>query len=221
MSSNSAFKRWLGRILLILFGALVALTFKFLYNKSQKPPRTYETETASKQDIVKKTVATGAIVPRKEVEIKPRVSGVLEEIWVEPNSVVKKGDKIAKIRIVPNASNLSQAESSVRSAKIAVDNAKRELDRNQSLYTQGVIPEAELARYKTEYALRKQDYDSANQQLQIVRDGQARGGAASSNVVVTSTVDGMIIDVPVKVGFSVIESNNFNPGTTIATVADM
>jgi HlyD family secretion protein len=221
MNAKPIFKRWLARVLLMLFGALVGFTFKFLHDKSQKPPRTYQTETASKQDIVKKTVATGAIVPRKEVEIKPRVSGVLEEIWVEPNSVVKKGDKIAKIRIVPNAQSLSQAESAVRSAKIAVDNAKRELDRNQALYTQGVIPEAELARFKTEYALRKQDHDSANQQLQIVRDGQARGGGAASNVVVTSTVDGMIIDVPVKVGFSVIESNNFNPGTTIATVADM
>jgi HlyD family secretion protein len=221
MNVKSSFKRWLGRTLLILFGAVISLTFKFLYNKSQKPPRTYQTETATTKDIVKKTVATGAIVPREEVEIKPRVSGVLEEIWVEPNSKVKKGDRIAKIRIVPNAQNLNAAESSVRSAKIAADNAKRELDRNQALYTQGVIPEAELARFKTEYALRKADHESASQQLQIVRDGQTRGGGASSNVVVTSTVDGMIIDVPVKVGFSVIESNNFNPGTTIATVADM
>jgi HlyD family secretion protein len=109
----------------------------------------------------------------------------------------------------------------VRSAKIALDNAKRELDRNQALYTQGVIPEAELARFKTEYALRKQEHDTAGANLQIVREGQTRGGGAASNVIVTSTVDGMIIDVPVKEGFSVIESNNFNPGTTIATVADM
>lgn len=221
MAGQSFIKRWLLRVALIGFGAIIALTFKFLYSKSHKPARTYQTETAAKQDIVKKTVATGAIVPRKEVEIKPRVSGVIEELFVEPNTVVKTGQKIARIKIVPNASSLNQAESAVRSAKIALDNAKRELDRNQALFEKGVIPEAELARFKTEYALRKQDYDSAGQQLQIVREGQARGGSAVSNAVVTSTVDGMVIDVPIKVGFSVIESNNFNPGTTIATVADM
>ena len=214
-------KRVLMYLLLILFVGGVGGTFWFLYQKSQKPPRTYQTETASKQDIVKKTVATGAIVPRQEVEIKPRVSGVLDEIDVEPNTIVKTGQKIAKIRVVPNAANLSAASASVQTAKIAMDNAKRELDRNEALYTQGVIPEAELARFRTDFALRKQDYAAATQQLQIVRDGQARGGGAASNVIVTSTVDGMVIDVPVKEGFSVTETNNFNPGTTIATVANM
>ena len=206
MAGQSFIKRWFLRVALVAFGAVIALTFKFLYTKSHKPARTYQTETASKQDIVKKTVATGAIVPRQEVEIKPRVSGVIEELYVEPNTLVKTGQKIAKIKIVPNASSLNQAESSQRSAKIALDNAKRELDRNQALFEKGVIPEAELARFKTEYALRKQDYDSAGQQLQIVREGQARGGGAASNAIVTSTVDGMVIDVPIKVGFSVIES---------------
>jgi HlyD family secretion protein len=214
-------KRILLYAFLVMFVGCVGKTFHFLYKRSQKPPTVFETEVAKKQDIVKKTVATGDIVPRQEVEIKPRVSGVLDEIYVEPNTIVKQGEKIAKIKIVPNAQSLNQAESAVRSARIAFDNAKRELDRNQALYAQGVIPEAELARFQTEFALRKQDFDTAGANLQIVREGQTRGGGAASNVIVTSTVDGMVIDVPVKVGFSVIESNNFNPGTTIATVADM
>jgi len=214
-------KRVILLVVFCLFVTCVGGTFWFLYNKSHKPAKVYTTETASIQDIVKKTVATGSIVPRQEVEIKPRVSGVLEEVFVAPGDPIKSGAKIARIKIVPNAASLNQAESSVRSAKIAFDNAKRELDRNQALYTQGVIPEAELARFKTEFALRKQDLDTAGSNLQIVREGQTRGGGASSNVVVTSTVDGTVIDVPVKVGFSVIESNNFNPGTTIATVANM
>jgi HlyD family secretion protein len=214
-------KKILFIVLFGLFMSCVGGTFAVLYLKSQRPPKVFETETAAKRDIVKKTVATGDIVPRQEVEIKPRVSGVLEEIYVEPNHFVKQGQKIAKIKIVPNAQSLNQAESAVRSTKIAFDNAKRELDRNQALYTQGVIPEAELSRFKTEFALRKQEYDTAGANLQIVREGQTRGGGAASNVIVTSTVDGMVIDVPVKEGFSVIESNNFNPGTTIATVADM
>lgn len=207
--------------LVLLFLVAIAGTLWFLWAKSRKKPKLYETETAQITDVVKKTVATGAIVPRQEVEIKPRVSGVLETLFVEPGKEVKSGDPIAKIRIVPNAASLNQAEANVRTAQIAFDNAKRELDRNQGLYAQGVVPEAELSRVRTEFSLRQQDLASANANLQIVRDGQTKAAGKSSNVVVTSTVDGMVIDVPVKVGFSVIESNNFNPGTTIAVVADM
>ena len=213
-------KRVLSILLILVFVGLVGWTFRFLYKKSQAKPVVYETETAQKVDIVKKTVATGAIVPRQEVEIKPRVSGVIDELYVEPNAMVKQGDKIAKIQIVPDAASLNRAESAVRAARIASDNARRELDRNQALYKQGVIPEAELARFKTEHALRSQELEAAGSSLQIVKEGQTRAGRGS-NIVVTSTVTGMVIDVPIKVGFSVIESNNFNPGTTIAVVADM
>src|SRR5688572_25870325 len=192
-----------------------------LWLRQQKPVEVFETESPQVMNLVKKTVATGAIVPRQEVEIKPRVSGVIEELYVDAGDMVKAGDRIAKIQIVPNAANLNQAEASVRSAKIAVDNAKRELDRNEALYRQGVIPEAELAQFRTEYALRKQDYDTAGSNLQIVKEGQTRGGGKNSNIVVASTVTGMVIDVPVKQGFSVTETNNFSAGTTIATVADM
>ena len=214
-------KRIVTTLLTLMFILAVIATGWFLWSKSRKKPKIYETETAQIADIVKKTVATGAIVPRREVEIKPRVSGVLDQLFVQPGKVVKLGDPIAKIRIVPNAASLNRAEADVRTAQIAFDNAKRELDRNQNLYTQGVVPEAELARYRTDFSLRQQELSAANSNLQIVRDGQSRASDKNSNVVVTSTVDGMIIDVPVKVGFSVIESNNFNPGSTIALVADM
>ncbi len=208
--------------LVIVLGilGLGAGTMYWLWSKSKKPPVVAKTEVAEVKTIVKKTVATGAIVPREEVELKPRVSGVIEELFLEAGAVVKTGDKVAKIRVVPDAGALQRAESGVASAKIAFDNAKRELARAQALYAQGVIAEAELARYKTDLALRQQELGSAGSGLTIVKEGAARGGPAS-NVVVTATVDGMVIDVPVKKGQSVIESNNFNPGTTIATVANM
>ncbi len=214
-------KRIVTTLLTLMFIFAVIATGWFLWTKSRKKPKIYETETAQVVDIVKKTVATGAIVPRREVEIKPRVSGVLDQLFVEPGRQVKLGDPIAKIRIVPNAAALNRAEADVRAAQITFDNARRELERNQALYSQGLVAEAELARYRTDYSLRQQELGAATANLQIVRDGQSRASDKNSNVVVTSTVDGMIIDVPVKVGFSVIESNNFNPGSTIALVADM
>lgn len=208
-------------IVLLVVGAGIG-TMYFLWSKSKKPPVVARTETLEVKDIVKKTVATGAIVPREEVELKPRVSGVIEELYLEPGAMVKAGDKIAKVRIVPDAASLQRGESGVATARIAFDNARRELDRASKLYAQGVIAEAELARYKNDLALRQQELQSAGAALTIVKEGAVRGGGgAASNVVVTATVSGMVIDVPVKKGESVIESNNFNAGTTIATVANM
>lgn len=213
-------KRILPVIVVLLVVALGAGTMWFLWSKSKKPPVVARTEQLETKDIVKKTVATGAIVPREEVELKPRVSGVIDELYLEPGALVKAGDKIAKVRIVPDAASLQRGQSGVAAAKIAFENAKRELTRAQQLYAQGVIAEAELARFKTDLALRQQELQSAGSALTIVEKGAAGGGSAS-NVVVTATVSGMVIDVPVKKGESVIESNNFNAGTTIATVANM
>jgi HlyD family secretion protein len=214
-------KRIIPALIVLLVAGLGVGTMWWLWSKSKKPPVIAKTESAEIKDLIKKTVATGAIVPREEVELKPRVSGVIEELFLEAGAVVKAGDKIAKIRIVPDAGSLQRAESGVQSAKIAFDNAKRELARAQALYAQGVIAEAELSRYKTDLALRQQELSSSGSSLTIVKDGATRGSGAASNVMVTATVSGMVIDVPVKKGQSVTESNNFNPGTTIATVANM
>jgi len=214
-------KRVLTYLLIAVFVGVVAGAFLFLYNKSKQKPVTFETETAQTIDIVKKTVATGSIVPRQEVEVKPKISGVLAELYVQPGQTVKQGDPIGKVAIIPDPLGLNRAESDARTAQIAFDNAKRELERNEKLFQQGVVAEADVQTFRTQYALRKQDLDNANSTLQLQREGQVRGSGKQSNIVVTATVPGMVTDVPVKVGFSVIAANNFNAGTTVATIADM
>jgi len=160
-------------------------------------------------------------VPRQEVEVKPKVSGVLAELYVEPGKKVNQGDQIGKISIIPDAMQINQGESAVRAAQIAFDNAKRELERNENLAKSGVVADAELQKFRTEYALRQQELQSAGSNLQLVREGATRGQGKASTLIVTATVPGKVIDVPVKVGFSVIQANNFNAGTTIAVIADM
>ena len=214
-------KRIVPLLVVFLVLALGGGTLYFLWSKSKKTPVVARTESAETKDIVKKTVATGAIVPREEVELKPRVSGVIDELYLEPGAIVQAGAKIAKIRIVPDAASLQRAQSGVQTAKIALANAKRELARGEGLVATGVIAHAELDRLKNDVALRTQDVASTAASLTIVKNGAASGGGGASNIVVTATVSGMVIDVPVKKGQSVIESNNFNPGTTIATVANM
>jgi HlyD family secretion protein len=207
----------LGLVVLLVIGA----AFVYLYKKSQSKPVVYQTEQAEIADITKKTVATGSIVPRREVEVKPKVTGVLSELYVEPGKVVKQGDPLGKISIIPDAMQINNAESAVRTAQIALDNAKRELERNEALFKQGVVADAELQKFRTDFALRQQDMNTAGSSLQLVREGATRAQGKSSTLIVTATTAGMVIDVPVKVGFSVIQANNFNPGTTVAVIADM
>lgn len=196
-------------------------TLYYLYAKSEEPPLVYETKSPEIATIVKKTVATGSVVPRKEVEIKPNVSGILEEIAIEPGDEVKKGDLIARIRIVPDMVTLNNAQSRVNLARIRLDNARRDLKRGQGLSAEGTISESDLQQYEVEHQRSEEELESAGSNLELIKDGSSRKSGATSNTLVKATIDGMILEVPLEVGASVIESNTFNDGTTLATIADM
>lgn len=210
--------RWFFVVLLV---AVIGWAFFYLYQKSRANPVVWTTESAAVTDITKKTVATGSVVPRHSVDIKPKVTGVLSELYVDAGAKIKLGDPLGKVTIIPDAQAMNSADSSVRSAEIALDNAKRELDREEGLFKKGVVAEAELFKFRTDYAMARQTLDSATSNLQLVKDGATRGQGKTSTLIVTATVDGTVIDVPVKVGYSVIQANSFNPGTTVATLADM
>lgn len=214
---KTAFKILLGIVILGIFG----YTFFFLYQKSQAKPVVYETTSPFRQTIIKKTVATGSVIPRKEIAIKPQVSGIIDELYVEPGNYVKKGDLIAKVRIIPNMLNLSNAESRVKQARISLRAAQTEHDRMKDLFEKMVIPAAEFEPYEIALSQAKQELDAAADNLELIREGQTKSTGETSNTQIRSTIDGMVLDVPVEVGNSVIESNTFNEGTTIANVADM
>jgi len=206
-------------ITLLILGAF-SWTLYFLYEKSKPKPTAFETTLARRLNIVKKTVAPGAIVPRREVTIKPRVSGVIQKLHVQPGDYVKDKALIAKIRIIPNAVSLNNAEAAVRTARINQANAATELERFRNLFDQGLLSEADYNQKKLVSDLRQQELDTAQSNLQLVREGASQRSGAVSNLVY-STVEGMVLEVPVKEGGSVIEANNFNEGTTIASIADM
>ncbi len=193
----------------------------FLWDKSQDKPVVYKTQKPITTTIIKKTVATGSVVPRKEIEIKPQVSGIIDELYVEEGNQVKKGDLIARIRIIPNMINLNNAESRVNKAKINLQDAKRNFDRMMDLFEKGVIAKKEFESYEITYDNAKEELKNAEDNLDLIKEGQLKKSGAPTNTLVRSTINGMVLDIPVEIGNSVIESNNFNDGTTIATVADM
>ena len=202
-------------LVLSFFGTLV-----FLYQKAVEKDVIFETETPFYTDIVKKAVATGTITPRREIEIKSQVSGVVEKLYVEPGAIVKNGDLLAKIRIIPDMVNLNNAESQLNTARINYENAKQEMERQAQLFEKKFISEFDYDQYVLEFNLAEERLESAENNVQLIREGTSNKEGQVTNEV-TSTVNGMILDVPVREGSFIIESNTFNEGTTIMFIADM
>ncbi|MBL0341619.1 MAG: efflux RND transporter periplasmic adaptor subunit [Bacteroidetes bacterium] len=206
-----------GVALLFVFG----WTLYFLYQKSEPKPVVYQTELPLVTNIIKKTVATGSVVPKKEIAIKAKVSGIIEKIYVEAGKFVKEGDVIARVKIIPDMVNLNNAESRVNRGQINFENIKLEFARSKKLYESKVIPETEFLSAQLNYKTAEEELDAAENNLALIKEGSNKKMGTLTNTLVRSTITGMVLDVPVKEGNSVIESNTFNEGTTIASVADM
>ena len=213
------------KYLKIILAAIVALlfvgTFVFLYMKSKPQPVVYDEFTAKVADISKTTVVTGTIEPRDEVEVKPQISGIITAIYKEAGDKVEAGEVIAKVKVIPDMGQLSSAESRVRLADVNLKQAKVNLDRERQLYDKQLVSAEEYDNVRQAYDQAREEKLAAVDALEVVRDGVSSSNASASSTLIRSTISGLVLDVPVKVGNSVILSNTFNDGTTIATVADM
>ena len=204
-----------------LLAVLFIGTFAYLYKKSRPQPERYEEITPELSDISRNTVVTGKIVPRDEISIKPQISGIITEILKEAGEQVKEGDIIAKVKVIPEMGSLSSAQSRLRLAGINLEQARTNLEREQALFEKNLVSAEEYDQVRQAYNQAKEERDAAQESLEVIRDGVSKSNALSSSTLIRSTINGLILDVPVKVGNSVILSNTFNDGTTIATVADM
>lgn len=209
----------------ILLWTIIALifvgTFVYLFYNSQKKDTIYEIVTPEIGNIERSTVLTGKIEPRDEIEIKPQISGIISEINVEPGDIVKEGDIIAKIKVIPEESQLSSAQNRVDVAKISLEQSKLVYERTKTLYDKKFVSREEYEQALTDYRKSQQELESAIDALSIVRDGISTANAQQSNTLVRATIDGLILEVPVKVGTSVIQANTMNDGTTVAKIANM
>ena len=203
---------------LLVFGAIFA-TLYFIKTNS-KPLVEYEVQSHEIQSIEKKTVVTGTVIPEDEVEIKPQISGIIEKLFVEEGDLVTNGDLLAKVKVVPNEQALNTAKGRLSNTLILLKNAKVEFNRNQSLFDKEIISKRDFDNAKLTYDQAKQNVENARTDLQIIKMGSA-GGSTTANTNIRATVAGTILEIPIKEGDQVIESNTFNAGTTIATVADL
>ncbi len=208
-----------------VIAAIVALvfigTFVFLYIKSRPQPVVYDEFTPKTMDIRKTTVVTGKIEPRNEVAVKPQISGIITEILKEAGQQVTAGEVIAKVKVIPDMSQLSSAQSRLRLADINVRQARTDYEREKTLYDKGLVSADEYDKIVQTYRQAREEVTAATDALEVVRDGVSKSNAQASSTLIRSTITGLILDIPVKVGNSVILANTFNDGTTIATVANM
>ena len=222
-------------IILLLIVAVFTAALIYLWQKNQEDPITYASESPSEQTIVVKTMATGNIVPKEEILIKPNISGVIEEIYIEAGEYIKSGDLIAKIRVIPNVSSLTSAKNNIASSKTALETAlinfkteQSNFDRQKALFEKGVISANDFDAINNSYLQTKQSVEqarinlnSAQQNYDIIKTGTTSGLGNIAQTLVRATISGMVLDVPVKEGNQVIEENNFNEGTSIASLADI
>lgn len=207
-------------VIILLAGAFGGTLF-FLYNKSKKKPDLFETKNPFVSSVIKKTVATGSVVPRFEINIKPQVSGIIDELFVEAGDRVVKDQVVARVKIIPDMVNLNSAETRLNRAKISYDDAKIDYERQQNLFDKEVVSYEEFKRAKVAYDSAREELTAAENNLELIKNGVTKKAQNTTNTLVRSTITGMVLDVPVKAGNSVIQSNTFNDGTTIATVANM
>lgn len=214
-------KKYFKYILMALVAVIFIGTFVFLYIKSQPQPEVYDEFTLQRMDIRKTTVVTGKIEPRNEVNVKPQISGIITEILKEAGETVQEGEVIAKVKVIPDMGSLSAAQARLRLAEINRKQAQTDYDREKTLFDKGLVAADEYDKIAQALRQAREEVDAAQDNLEVVRDGVSKSNASASSTLIRSTITGLILDIPVKVGNSVILANTFNDGTTIATVANM
>ena len=205
----------------VFLGLTIVGTLVFLWGKSKMKPIEYEMVIPEIRTIEKKIIINGSIAPRNEVFIKPQISGIITELYKEAGQLVKVGDVIAKVKVIPDITQLNAAESRLNLANISLEQAKSEYDRATTLFNKSVVSKEEYDARTATYKKAKEEVGNAKESLEIVKNGISSNTAQYSNTQIKATISGMILDIPVKVGNSVIQSNAFNDGTTIASIANM
>jgi len=214
-------KKFFKIFLLVALVAIVGLTFVFLWKKSQPVVVTYEIVTVVKGNIEKKAVATGKVEARNEIQIKPQIAGIIDELFKEAGEPVKKDEIIARVKVIPDMVSLNGAQSRLNIAEINLKQAEADYNRQKELFEKDVISKEDMEKASVSMKSSKEEFEASQDNYDLTKDGITKKSGSQSNTLIRSTINGMILNIPVKVGNSVIQTNSFNEGTTIATIANM
>ena len=205
-------------IILLILGFLMAIAYFIRSNSTSSIE--YDTTTPFTSSIQKTSVVTGSVIPEDEVEIKPQLNGIIQNILVEEGDEVLNGQLIAIIKVVPDERSVYAARAQVTAAKLTVENGERQIKRVRELFEKQIISQQEYEDAELNFDTAKENLIAAENDLEILRKGSV-AGSSTANTNIRATVSGTILEIPVKLGDQVIASNNFNEGTSVATIADL
>ena len=205
-------------IILLILGFLMAIAYFIRSNSTSSIE--YDTTTPFTSSIQKTSVVTGSVIPEDEVEIKPQLNGIIQNILVEEGDEVLNGQLIAIIKVVPDERSVYAARAQVNAAKLTLENGERQIKRVRELFEKQIISQQEYEDAELNFDTAKENLIAAENDLEILRKGSV-AGSSTANTNIRATVSGTILEIPVKLGDQVIASNNFNEGTSVATIADL
>jgi len=235
MKKKFTWKKAIYIVLGLLFAVALFSGIGYLVKSNSKQSEAFLTRKPKYQDMEDKVMATGKIIPKEEIEIKPNIAGIIDKILVDEGDKVEAGQLIATVRIIPNIADVNNAQQEVVNSQLQISNAKMNVDNMQKqyamqekLYKQGVISKQEYLNSQQQLFSQQQALKNANQQLttaqkrlQIVKTGATPELQGLATTQIRSKAAGTVLEVPVKVGSQVIEANSFNAGTTICSIADL
>lgn len=235
MKKKFTWKKAIYIILGLLFAVALFSGIGYLVKSNSKESEAFLTRKPTVQNMEDKVMATGKIIPKEEIEIKPNIAGIIDKILVDEGDRVEAGQLIATVRIVPNIAEVNNAQQNVNNqqlqisnARMNVENMRKQFEMQERLYKQGVASKQEYLNAQQQLYTTQQALKNAQQQLVTAQKGLliAKTGATPelqglATTQIRSKAAGTVLEVPVKVGSQVIEANSFNAGTTICSIADL
>lgn len=214
-------KKLLRIIVSLLATFVVVYSFYYMWKQSQPTAQVYDVVSPSRRNISQVVVATGILEARNEVELKPKVTGIIEKLNVQAGDTVHVGQDIATIRIIPDMTLINESQSKVEAARIDLEQAEREAPRSQALYEIGAISKSENEQTQTALSQAREALAAARSQVEVLTKGVSQRSGSANTTIVRSTMYGTVLNVPVKLGSTVSGASLFSEGTTIAKVADL
>ncbi len=205
-------------IILLILGFLFAIAYFVRTNSTSSIE--YDTSSPFISSIQKTSVVTGTVIPEDEVDIKPQLNGIIDNILVEEGDIVEIGQLIAIIKVVPDERSVYGARAQVTAARLTLQNAERQIKRAKELFEKQIISQQDYEDAELNYNTAKENLIAAQNDLEILRKGSV-AGSSTANTNIRATVSGTILEIPVKLGDQVIAANNFNEGTSVAIIADL
>lgn len=211
----------LGKVLLLLIVlALGTVGVYAVVRNGQKKEGGFKEVEVTQGTIVEKAVAVGQIQPRQKFQVKSKISGIVRRAMVEVGDTVKAGDPLFEIAPTPTPLEATEVDRRVESAEASFRRAEGDYNRAMELARGGVLPASDVEAKKESYELARVALTKARQDRQLVQRGNLSSTSAQESII-RAPAAGTVLTRLVNEGEPIVPLTSYQPGTEMATIADM